>query len=147
MIIKHSTCFILLLLLIMGTPNLAIAEDIAIIVHASNKQSIQLDDIVRIFLGKQPRSTDGSGEIVPIQLPDDDPLYRAFAERILKKSTSQLNAYWAKRIFTGKGKPPENAESRKDAKSKISQNPNFLGYIDAESVDSSVHTIITFRID
>ena len=144
---KHSICSLLLLFLAFVRPESAIAENIAIVVHTSNKQSIQLDDIARIFLGKQHQLPDGGGEIIPIHLPGDDPLYSAFAEQILKKSTSQLNAYWAKRIFTGKGKPPESAESREDAKIKISQNPNFLGYIDAERVDSSVHTIITFEID
>jgi len=109
--------------------------------------TIQLDDIARIFLGKQHRlQTDGQ-EIIPIHLPDDDPLYRVFAEQILKKSSSQLNAYWAKRIFTGKGTPPENTKNRTDAKNRVSQNPDLLGYIGAGDVDETVKAIMTIQIE
>ena len=147
MMIKHSIFSILLLLLGLGAAPTAIAEDIAIIAHVSNKHSIQLEDIAQIFLGKQHRlQTDGE-DIVPIHLPSNDPLYQAFAEHILKKSTSQLNAYWAKRIFTGKGTPPENMKSRTDAKTKVSQNPNLLAYIGAGDIDDTVRTILIFRIE
>ena len=144
---RHSICTILFLLFSLSTINTAMAEDIAIIVHASNRQPVQLDDIAKIFLGKQHQLENGNGELIPIHLPGNDPLFQAFSELVLRKSTSQLNAYWAKRIFTGKGKPPENAQSRAEVKNRVSKSPNYLGYIDASSADDSVHVIITIAVE
>ena len=122
------------------------AEQLVIIVHASNQQSIDLEDIARIYLGKHHQFPNGDIAI-PLDLPTDDPLYRAFSQTILKKSPSQLRAYWAKRIFTGRGKPPKSVLNREKSKNLVSEDRNYISYTDAKNADQSVHRIISINIE
>ncbi len=88
------------------------AEEIeanGIIVLSKNIQNkINKEDVKMIFLGKKTMLDDGT-KVIPIIPSDIDPLLlKSFNQRILKKSNPQVKAYWAKRIFTGKGKPPDS---------------------------------------
>ena len=47
-------------------------------------------------------------------------------------------------MFSGKGKPPQEMASDADVLAYIAANPNAIGYVDANSVDSTVRVIKTF---
>jgi ABC-type phosphate transport system substrate-binding protein len=95
-----------------------------------------------IFLGKAARFPDGS-TAVPIDQaegsPSRDEFYLAFAG----KSAAQLNAHWSKLIFTGRGQPPAEVANAAEVKKRLAANPNAIGYIETESVDSQVKVVAT----
>jgi ABC-type phosphate transport system substrate-binding protein len=115
----------------------------AIIVHPSNSNTLSKSDVVRLFLGKLTRYPDGS-DAIPIEQKDSSSMHAEFVANVLNKSTQQLKAYWAKQLFTGKGKPPKAVESSADVIKLVAENPALIGYVDSGMVDESVKVIIDF---
>lgn len=119
--------------------NVALAE-ISIIVHPSNNAEITTKDVVRMFLGKQKRFSDGQ-ESIPVHQDKNQSSRTTFVSDILKKDEAQLKAFWSRLIFTGKGNPPKSAGTDADILKLVASNPNLIGYIDSSLVDGSVKAI------
>lgn len=115
--------------------------DVAVIVNPNSSVS-ELDDkwLGAIFLGKKKKFPDGSSA-VPIEQQPGTSARDKFNEKIIKKNEGQLRAYWSQLIFTGKGLPPEAVNGSADVKKLVSENPAFIGYIDASEIDDTVKVI------
>lgn len=116
--------------------------EIAVIVHPSNTATLSSSDITMIFLGKKSKFNEQETAI-PLSLTRDNVTYKDFTRKALNKSTTQLEAYWAKRIFTGKGTPPKPVDDNEMIK-LVAENPNAIGYIDKMSTNSSVKIIAEY---
>lgn len=116
--------------------------DIAIIVSPSNNNALTDKEISRAFLGKLKTFADGQS-IEPINSKSGNATRGEFEQKILKKSSSQVKAYWSKLVFTGKGKPPQELASDSEILQKVAGSANAIGYVDASSVNDSVKVIKT----
>lgn len=121
---------------------LAYAE-IAVIVHPSNIDALSQSEVSSIFLGKSRTFPNGK-EAVPLQMSDGSSEVTHFNKNVIKKSSSQVKAYWSKMIFTGKGTPPKTVDTADEVIDLVSKNPNFVGFIDASQVTGSVKSVGTF---
>jgi len=117
--------------------------EVAVIVNASNGNALADSEISRAFLGKLKSYGDGSG-ITPVNLKVGNDTRTAFEKNVLKKSSSQVKAYWSKLVFSGKGKPPKELGSDADVVNFVAGNPGAIGYVDAGSVNDKVKVIMTF---
>ncbi|MBL4910137.1 MAG: phosphate ABC transporter substrate-binding protein [Alteromonadaceae bacterium] len=122
--------------------HLANAE-VAVIVNSANSSAISDTEISRLFLGKLKKYSAGD-KAVPINQKFGSAIRKEFEKKVLKKSSTQVKAYWSKRVFSGKGKPPKELTSDKDILAQISANKNAIGYIDAASINDSVKVIRKF---
>ena len=61
---------------------------------------------------------------------------------MVKKDAAQLNAYWSRLIFTGKGEPPKKVADNTDVLALVAANPNIIGYVDASAVNSTVKVLL-----
>jgi len=129
----------LLFLLMFSTVSFA---EIAIVVHPDNNNTLDPKLVARIFTGKLKSFPDGS-LAVPIAQADGTSTTQEFNTKVLKKSGSQLKAYWSKLVFTGKGTPPKKVSSDAEMLELIASNPNFIGYVAAGSVGTGVKVITT----
>jgi len=121
----------------------ASVAEYAIIVHPSSSETLDTGNIAKIFLGKT--KTFPSGErALPINQDNTQAIRTDFDEKLLKKSTSQIKAYWSKRIFTGKGTPPEEAPSDAEVLKLVASNTNAIGYIDGSLVTDAVKVVANF---
>ncbi|PCI44972.1 MAG: phosphate ABC transporter substrate-binding protein [Moraxellaceae bacterium] len=119
--------------------------DIAVVVHPDNAVTTITDsDLSRIFLGKTDSFPDKS-KATPIDQKEGSPLRDAFYIMVTKKDAAQLNSYWSRLIFTGKGTPPKMVRNDRKVKSLISKNTDHIGYIDTANVDDSVKVIFTIK--
>lgn len=116
--------------------------DIAVIVNPANANALTDKDISRAFLGKMKTFADGQS-IEPINSKSSNAARTEFEQKVLKKSSSQVKAYWSKLVFTGKGKPPQELASDSDILKAVASSANAIGYVDAKSVDGSVKVIKT----
>lgn len=116
---------------------------VAVVVHPANPNTMDEDDISRVFLGKKKTFPDGS-EAIPVDQADGSANRSAFVSTVLKKNDQQIKAYWAQLLFTGKGTPPKEVGSSADVKKLIAQNPSLIGYIDSADVDGSVKVLFQF---
>ena len=138
----RSQC--LMVLLFIGISLAVVAEEIVIITAEDNVETLDLDDVARIFLGKVNQFPSGE-EVVPLNLDPSDPSYEAFARVVLKKTPSQLKAYWAKRIFTGKGKPPASFESAEEVLNLVASDKRYLSYVDKHNINHQVRWVIVLN--
>mgnify|MGYP001072463695 CR=1 FL=1 len=120
-----------------------VMAEIAVIVHPSNNANIEKVTVSRIFLGKL-KSFPGGAQAVPITQKEGSAINDEFNKKVLKKSSSQLKAYWSKLVFTGKGTPPRSLNSDAEVLSLIGDNPNLIGYIDVAAVTSKVKVVARF---
>ena len=120
--------FILCLFVTSSFINFAVA-DIAVIVNVNNTSSFNKNSITKLFLGKSKKFTNGE-KCIPIDLTQGSLIATQFRQSMINKTSSQLKAYWSKKIFTGKGKPPSQYESSALAKMFVQNNANAIGYID-----------------
>lgn len=120
----------------------AVAE-IAVVVNPANASAIDAAAASRIFLGKMKSFGDGS-QAEPVAQAAGSAVTEEFNDKVLKKSASQLKAYWAKLVFTGKGTPPKELSSDAEVIAAVAANPNMIGYVSASAVDGSVKVVGTF---
>lgn len=121
---------------------LAFAE-VAVIVHPSNANALDEAAVSKIFLGREKSFADGKS-VVPLSLAESAPASAAFNDAVLKKSSSQLKAYWSKLVFTGKGTPPKEVATDEEMIKLVATNPSVIGYVDASKVDASVKVAMKF---
>ena len=111
--------------------------DTVVIVHPSNNVSLSEKDVQRVFLGKL-KTFPNNKPVIPIDLPKESKIREEFSETIIKKDMRQLAAYWSRLIFTGKGLPPKQVASSKEAKELVARNPDAIAYIDESLLDDTV---------
>lgn len=116
---------------------------VVVIVHPSNGNTIDKNLIKRIYLGKAKKYPDGN-QIIALNQTHGSAITNEFSDKVLKKSASQLKAYWSKLIFTGKGTPPSEMDDDAAVKKLVANNPDTIGYISSDSVDDKVKVIGSF---
>jgi ABC-type phosphate transport system substrate-binding protein len=90
-----------------------------------------------IFLGKTVRFA--NGEIAtPIDLPDGSAERDEFYAKFAGRSEAQIRAYWASMVFTGRGRPPREAQDDDEMKNLLDNDPYAIGYIERDKVDDRV---------
>ncbi|MCG8537807.1 MAG: phosphate ABC transporter substrate-binding protein, partial [Pseudomonadales bacterium] len=63
--------------------------------------------------------------------------------KVIDKTPSQLNAYWSRLIFTGKGAPPKQYFDDAEIIEVILEDDEAVGYIDSSSVTEGLKVIFT----
>ncbi|ARN74263.1 hypothetical protein [Oceanicoccus sagamiensis] len=116
--------------------------DIAVVVHPDAKiETISPAYVVNIFLGKVKTLPNGQ-IVIPIDQSRESEARLTFYKKLANKNQNQLNAYWARQVFTGKGQPPSQVANSESIKLLISDNPSMIGYMDSKTLDSSVKAIL-----
>ena len=118
-------------------------SEMAVIAHPDNTSTFNNEIIKKIFLGKLTKFTNGQ-VVIPINASEDLPTYDAFNESMVGKSRTQINAYWARLVFTGKGEMPRILPSDNDIVSTVSVNQGAISYVDSSSVTDKVKVIANF---
>ena len=120
----------------------SVHAELAIIVNNDNATNdVSVEEVVNIFLGKSRNLPDGT-KVVPIDQWEGEPARVAFYRDLVKKSQSQLNSYWSRLIFAGKGQPPFAVSNSEEVMEFIAGNHNMIGYVDSDVVDETVKVIL-----
>ena len=119
--------------------------DVAVIVNSLNTQPVSESEVQQIFLGKRKDFADGT-EATPYNLPKGAANRDTFNEVVLGKNPSRYEAYWAKLIFTGKGRPPAELDTDAAVIAAVGGDIGAIGYVDAESVNSSARVVMNSSV-
>jgi len=115
---------------------------IAVIGHpGTSAGGLTQHQVKDLYLGKVTAFSDGTRAEV-IDLPGGSAVRDEFYKKVVGKNKAQVKAYWAKRIFTGKGTPPKSLDGAAAVKKWVAGKPGRLGYIDSGSVDDSVSVLL-----
>lgn len=139
---RQLLCSVCMIGLFFGQSAVASAE-VAIIVHPSNSATIEKADIERMFMGKIKSFSSGS-EVIPANAGPAAPSRAEFEDKVIGRTSAQINAYWAKIVFTGKGSKPKELDSDAAILSFVASTPGAIAYVDAGAVNDSVKVVAKF---
>ena len=121
------------------------AAEVAIITHPGTQEiGLSKDKVADVYMGKMKSFSDGT-PTKPVDQANGSPLRVKFYKTILGKTESEMNRYWSKRKYTGKGKPPVVVIGDDAVKELVANTPGAIGYIDGNSLDKSVKVILIIR--
>lgn len=126
--------------MVMWSPGYA---DVAIISHPSLPlKTLTIDEAQRLFLKRKTRIESGIALDIRV-LPASSRASKTINQKVLGMTESRVLAYWAKNIFTGQARPPQEMRTEEELKRWIARTPNALGYIDIMNVDDQVKVLLT----
>lgn len=129
-----------LLFVLPASPTFA-APIIAIIVHPQSKLgNLTAAQILDIYTGRFVDLPNNQMPL-PLDLPSSSPLREHFYLKLSGKSLAQVNAYWARLLFSGQATPPRMMPDSAAIIMMVSQNPNAIGFVDAAEVNISVKVL------
>jgi ABC-type phosphate transport system substrate-binding protein len=113
------------------------AADIVVIGNSQiGISSLSEQAVTDLYLGRLAQL--GSGQRVEVvDLPPGHPARDEFYTQVLGRDPTQIRAYWAKRIFTGKGTPPATRPDEKAVIKWVSEAPGRIGYVRSEALDDA----------
>lgn len=118
----------------------AASHVVAVVSAQSSVMVLSQNEIVDIFLGNT-RALPNGDKAMPIDQAEGSSIRDEFYAKFAGKSAAQMKAHWSRIIFTGRGHPPKEAALDGEAKKRIVDNPNAIGYLDNRMVDSSVRVL------
>lgn len=117
------------------------AEPVVVVNAASAISALSQDDVINIFLGRYRRLPNG-GTAAPIDQPESSPLRAEFYRRLVNKDLNEVNAYWARLIFSGKTSPPLQAANSAEVISLLVDSASSIGYIDRSQLDKRFRIVL-----
>ncbi len=131
----------LILLTILLVPVIATAE-LVVIANANNKlKFIEPSSLQDIYMGRKRAFEDGS-----MALPIDQAKLRTdFYLKLTNRPIEQINAYWARIMFSGEASPPRILPDDESVINTIKENPGAIGYISKESENKGVKTLLILK--
>ena len=116
--------------------------EIAVIINPANSSTLDQNEIKKIYLGKSKSFSNGT-KVNPAN-QEGNAVADEFNDKLLGKSGSQLNAYWSKLIFTGKGTPPKKLNNDQAVIDFVAANADAIGYIASDKVTGAVKVVATY---
>jgi ABC-type phosphate transport system substrate-binding protein len=142
---RPALVLILLLLLAMATAHAD--EEVVVIGHPGLGFASLSEQTVRdLYLGKTVQLSNGT-RVEIIDLPVGHPVRNRFYIYIIGRDPGQMRAYWAKRIFTGKGTPPDTRPDERSVVRWVAAAPGRIAYVSADMVDDSVMVLLRQQVN
>ncbi len=119
------------------------AETVVVMNARSGVVQLSRDEVINIFLGRYRQLPTGEAAI-PIDQPEGSALRADFYRQLVNKEPNQINAYWARLIFSGKTAPPKEALSPAEVFSYLLGSPGGIAYIDRAQLDKRLRIVLEF---
>lgn len=133
--------FILFCLVTVFIATDASAEDIVVVVNQKNGvNKLSREEVIDIFLGRNRQLSSGVTAL-PLDLPGVSTEREAFYSRLTGKNMSEINAYWARLIFSGRASPPTLMRSQEESMQMVIDNRSAVGYLERSKVSSQVKVV------
>ena len=131
-------CCILVILL---SFSLSLIAEVLVVTKAKNLPiTLSKNQVRNIFLGRVTSLPDG-GSMTPVDQPESSPLRNEFYLKVVNMSASQAKELWAILHFAGGGVPPREGTDSLDVIRILNSTHGAIGYIDRDSLDSSLNVI------
>lgn len=133
----------LILVLLLHLSNAAEAGELVVVVNAaSGAGQLSRDQVINIFLGRFRQFPSGLAA-EPIDQPDDGPLRAQFYRLLVDKQMTEINAYWARLIFSGRTSPPLKAKSSDEVLRLLSSRRGGIAYVNKSEVNHLLTIVFT----
>lgn len=118
------------------------AQEFKVIVNSANPvSSLTQKQVSDYFLKKKTKWSDGT-TVKPVDLSSKSSVRKSFSQKIHKKSTGQVRAYWQQLVFSGKASPPNEMKDDNAVISYIKTHKGAIGYISAGTKAEGVKKLV-----
>ncbi len=125
-------------------PAAACFADLVVVVNPmSGVDKVSREEVVNIFLGRSRRFASGLSA-KPADLPPSQAERALFYRLLIDRELTEINAYWARLVFSGRTTPPRQATSVEDLLDFVGSTPGAIGYLDRTRVDGRVKMVLEF---
>lgn len=138
----HRRCCALLTLVAVFGCTVAAAADLVVIVNpGSGVRSMTRDEVAKVFMARYRQLPSGTTAL-PMDLGPDSLERKDFYMRLLGKQLPDINAYWARLLFSGRASPPHQVANSAAAVDAVAENKGAIAYIDKRQVDTRVRVVL-----
>lgn len=110
------------------------AETLVIITNSQNgNETISKSELINIFMGRYRQFANG----LPAKPIDNLAYKQAFYQALVNKSPAEINAYWARLIFSGRTHPPINATDSNETLALLMKEPYAISYVQQNQIDKN----------
>lgn len=121
-----------------------VSAEPVVVVNATNAvKQLSQDEVINIFLGRYRRLPTGESA-VPIDQPEGSTLRAEFYRRLVNKDLNEINAYWARLMFSGRTSPPLQAIHAAEVITLLVAGTSGIAYLDRSQVDKRFRIVFTF---
>lgn len=106
--------------------------DIVVVVNSNNAlTTLSRKQIIDLYMGRTSYFPNGE-KALRMDQPINSQTRKNFYQGLVSKSVAEIKSYWARLLFTGRAKPPEEMESALDILLALQDNKNAIAYLDAK---------------
>ncbi|MCH9698153.1 MAG: hypothetical protein K0U68_08630 [Gammaproteobacteria bacterium] len=125
---RRIICYLLLLVSANSVADISVITNINNGIDSVSRQKVQ-----DIFMGRSRSFPEGNFAL-PLDL---NPLRSEFYFKLTGRPVEQINAYWARIMFSGQASPPTMLPDEQTLLKTIRENTGAIGYIDSNHVDKT----------
>jgi ABC-type phosphate transport system substrate-binding protein len=96
--------------------------------------------VIDIYMGRKLTFPNGKTAL-PIDQGKDSTTRKLFYHNLVDKTLSEINAYWARLLFSGRTAPPRSVENGSSVINIIKNNKSVIGYIHLEDLTDDVRVL------
>ncbi|WP_124938894.1 hypothetical protein [Vibrio viridaestus] len=115
-----------------------------------NKQnplsSITQRQLTDMYMGRTQYFSDGRAAL-KIDAPGNSEMRQYFYDFLVNMTLPEVNAYWARLMFSGRATPPMQVSNEHDVMQLVTSNPNAIGYVPEQDVNADVKVIFSIQVD
>jgi ABC-type phosphate transport system substrate-binding protein len=118
-----------------------LGDSLVVVVNPdSGVNRVDREDVINIFMGRYHQLPSGITAIpVDFQAAKED-----FYAQLINKSLPEVNAFWARLVFSGRAMPPLQIRTAEELLAFVARNKGAIGYMHQKDVDSSVRILNVF---
>ncbi|WP_076414255.1 hypothetical protein [Shewanella sp. UCD-KL12] len=126
------------------TPLSANSEVLVVVNQNSSVESLTKSEVVDIFMGRF--STFPNGEKVKVfDLAPKSKLKSEFYAKLVNRTEAQIDAYWARLLFSGRSSPPEKTNSSAQLINELLSTSHGIGYISSQDLTDRLKVVYRFE--
>lgn len=132
---------LLLLLFSLLIASTACAAELVVAVRNDSEiGTLSKNEVIDIFLGRFRQLPSGQ-RAEPLDQAKQSPERQAFYHVLINKTSAEIDAYWARLLFTGRVTPPRVMDSQEHMMDELIRNARAIGYIDRTKVDRRLRIV------
>jgi len=120
------------------------AETVVIVNPANPVAELKREQVIDLFMGGQINFPDGNPAL-PIDHLPDSATRQGYYHALTGKTVAQINAYWARLMFTGRASPPRVLRTPDAVLKAVMENRDAIAYIDDAVLNGKVKVVFRLK--
>ena len=132
---------LLILLLSLSVASTAWAAELVVAVRSDSEiGTLSKNEVIDIFLGRFRQLPSGQ-RAEPLDQAKQSPERQVFYHALINKTAAEIDAYWARLLFTGRVTPPRSMDTQEHLVEELLRNTRAIGYLDRTKIDRRLRIV------